>query len=130
MVVFFGVAAVIAVSKWYAPPELVPWQNDLGAAQEKSRITHQPVLLYFTAEWCGPCQSMRRHVWSDPQVAEAAKAYIPVRVDVDKQAELALKYKVEAMPLFLVLDDQGQIVRRINRAMEADETIQWLRGGK
>jgi thiol:disulfide interchange protein len=128
-VVFGAVLALTAVSKWMAPPELVPWRGDLSAAQAESRASNRPVVLYFTAEWCGPCQEMRRRVWSEAAVADAMKSYIPVRLDVDREPTLAQQYQIQAMPTFLVLSPEGEVSRTQVGAMEAQEFINWLSRG-
>jgi protein disulfide-isomerase len=124
--VFAGVAAVVAWSKWMTPAEVVPWRSDLFAAQSEARQADKPILLYFTAEWCEPCQVMRRNVWTDPRVADALKGFVPVRLDVDRQAELARQYNVQVLPNFLILDPRGQITRTSEGAKEAQEFIDWL----
>ena len=128
-VVFGAVLALTAVSKWMTPAELVPWRGDLSAAQTESRASNKPILLYFTAEWCGPCQEMRRRVWSDAAVAEATKSVIPVRLDVDREPKLAQQYRVDAMPTFLMLSPGGEVSRTHVGAMEAQEFINWLSRG-
>jgi protein disulfide-isomerase len=122
-----AVVAVVGVSKWRTKAELVPWQKDFAAAQAQARTANKPVLLYFTAEWCGPCQEMRRSVWSDATVAAAASSYIPVRIDVDEQPDLARRYRVETIPAFFILDPAGSPLKSIDHAMEAEETLAWLR---
>ena len=127
--VFGAVALVVGVSKWRTPAELVPWQGDLTVAAAQARAANKPILLYFTADWCEPCQFMRRYVWSDRQVADALRPYIAVRIDVDRQPAVAAQYHVETLPHFFVLDPQGQILRTADRAMEAQEFINWLSRG-
>jgi len=127
-IVFAAVFAVVGASKWFAPRELVPWQNDLTAAQAQAKVTNKPVLAYFTAEWCGPCQEMRRRVFSDRTVADAAAAVIPVRIDVDKQPAVAREYHIDALPTFILIDADGRPVRSESGGMEAGEFVQWLTG--
>ncbi len=123
-IVLISLAVVVAVSKFRTPPELVPWQNDYPKALAQARAANKPLLLYFTAEWCGPCQDMRRYVWSDPQVADAIKPFIPVRIDIDTQPQFAGQYKAEeGIPLFVVLDTSGNEIRRVVGAMPAEEFI-------
>lgn len=58
-----------------------------------------PVVLDFTATWCGPCRQMR------PAVEELTRKGYPVRpVDIDQSPELAEKYKVTGVPTFVVID--------------------------
>jgi thiol:disulfide interchange protein len=92
----------------------------------QARVAKKPVLAYFTAGWCGPCQNMKRTVWSDQKVADAAKAYVPVRIDIDIWPELARKYEVRSIPLVAVMDDQGTVLRSIVGARDSAEMIEWL----
>lgn len=130
MVVFFAVFAVMAASKWFVGPERVSWRSDLPAALAEARAANKPVLLYFTATWCGPCQYMRRNVFTDAAVARAIdEAYVPVRIDHDTRADLIFQYQVDGIPWFGVLDEQGRPTRILDRGVETpQEMIAWLKG--
>lgn len=65
-----------------------------------------PVILDFTATWCQPCQQMK------PAVAQLVKAGYPVQaVDYD-HSPLREKYKVTAIPTFVVIDEDGRELAR------------------
>ena len=128
LAIFLGVMAVSMISKWYAPPERVGWREDYAAALADSRVMNKPVLLYFTVDWCGPCQTMRRTVWTEQSVADALNTYIPVRLDAEKHTDLAKRYHVESYPLFLILDPNGSIVRTLDHGEDAEGFIAWLNG--
>lgn len=117
-------------SKFYTPAERIPWRSDLPAALAESRTTNKPVLLYFTADWCVPCQYMRRNVFPDSGVADAiATSYIPVRIDHDQRADLIAAYHVDGIPWFGVLDASGKPTRILNHGVETpQEFIAWLKG--
>lgn len=70
---------------------------------EEVRNYKGTVLLDFWAEWCGPCMML------SPVVSEIAKELdgkIKVgKVNVDKQMELAMAFKVESIPLLVVVKD-------------------------
>ena len=126
---FGAVLAVVGVSKWRTPPEVVPWRSDFAAAQAEARTANKPILLYFTAEWCGPCQEMRRYVWTDPQVAEALKKFVPVRIDVDRDPKLAQQFQINTIPAFFIVDPSGRVARNYEGAMESQEFITWVSRG-
>jgi protein disulfide-isomerase len=129
MAVFAGVMGVVAVSTLRTPTQRIRWRDDLPAALAEARAANKPVLLYFTAEWCGPCQYMKRNVFSDASVGQASEAYVPVRIDHDARPDLIVQYQVEGMPWFGVLDHDGRPVRILNRGVETPgEMIAWLKG--
>lgn len=130
LVLFFGVFAVVTVSKFFTGEERVPWRaDDLPAAQAEAKSTGKPVLLYVTADWCGPCQWMKRHVFTDSKLADAITArYTPVRADFDTRNDLRAKYQLDSVPWFLVLDADGNPLRVRDYAFETpEEMIAWVK---
>lgn len=63
-------------------------------------------LVDFHATWCGPCRAIAPYV-----VQECNKQGINlIKVDVDKNAGIAGKYSIQAMPTFKVVDRAGNVV--------------------
>ena len=58
------------------------------------------IVLYFTASWCGPCETIKDFVFE--QVANYTNAYFSI-IDVDNEdyQDLCDDFSVNAMPTFI-----------------------------
>src|SRR5512143_1973778 len=69
-----------------------------------------PVLVDFTAEWCGPCHMLAPVV---AQLNDEWSGAVKVgELDADLNAELVMKYEVMGLPT-LILFKNGQAVERL-----------------
>ncbi len=126
-----GLAGVYFVSPG-GGKEVIPWRTDFNAAAAEANRAQKPVFLYLTANWCGPCQSLKHTLWADPRVAAALSAYVPVKVDIDQRPDLAERYGVAGpgpaggIPAFRILDAQGKVIGQSVGAVGTDEFLAWL----
>jgi thioredoxin 1 len=64
-------------------------------------------VLYFTADWCNPCQKVK------PIVEEINKdSVIKFQlIDVDSEMELTKKFEIRSVPTFILIKDGKEIKR-------------------
>lgn len=104
----------------------------LDSALERATADGRPVLAFFTADWCPPCQALKREALADESVAAAAaQQTIPVYVDMTDvrsdrgAAALAQKYAVNAFPTLLMLRGEEQLGRIVGGA-SAPDLKRWI----
>jgi protein disulfide-isomerase len=117
------------------PWSLVAWVP-MEKAEALSRERHLPILYYFSADWCSPCQVMERDVFNNDYAARNINTrYIPVKLKDRRQEEgenlpavqaLIDAHSVYAFPSFAVVGPDGKRLRLTRGYNGYTGTLQFL----
>jgi len=92
-------------------------------AQKMALATNKLIIVDFWATWCGPCKKMDADTWSDDRVVAALDDFIFVKIDIDRNKELAQKYGINAIPNVFFLDANGVAVHSSLGYSSANEML-------
>jgi len=115
-VLVVGIAAPLRADVSAPSPAAVPWRTDAKAAEREAAKLKRPLLVFFSAAWCMPCEEMKRKSFADPDVAALiARSFVPLIVDMtnDDDAAKAIgdRYHVRALPTLIVLHGAAEKLR-------------------
>jgi tetratricopeptide (TPR) repeat protein len=66
---------------------------------------------------------MDETTWKDRRVAEAMEAFEPLKIDHDIQTIFVDRYRIEALPVLLILDPEGQELTRVLGMQSTEEVL-------
>lgn len=110
-----------------APP--ADWSEVPPNFQPGASGPSQPIVLYFTAGWCGFCRQLERETLADPEVRAKLAPLARHKLDFDQQRGLVKEYGLRGVPSLLLVDATGRELSRLTGFVSRETMLGWLAEG-
>ncbi len=108
------------------------WLMDETAVRSAAAANGKPILILATADWCGPCQALKKTTLSDPTIAgELQQRFNLLLLDVTDSDSpgipTAQKLGVEGIPTLVVQKSDGTELGRTVGFSSPEGFRAWLK---
>jgi thiol:disulfide interchange protein DsbD len=128
-IVLVSLGALFAILGIIKPKEAAGWERkDIDASLARAKSDKRPLIVDFTAAWCGACKELDKKTFSEPRVGQELGRFVAVKVDAtnndDPKVEAMLaRFKVVGLPTVVLFDSHGNEAARFNDFVSPDEFL-------
>lgn len=112
---------------------LAGWADGMPTGQQLAQEADKPMIVLFTATWCGPCQKLKKNVLTQPEVHNKLQAgFVPVQIDMTDQSSanpnlpVQQQYQVGGYPTVVAMSPTGEWIESFQDDRTPARFLAWL----
>ncbi len=104
---------------------------DIERAFTQAKAQKKPLLLYWGATWCPPCNQLKATLFNRQEFAAQSKHFVAVFVDGDRPAaqKIGARFKVSGYPTMVLFTPDGSEITRLPGEADAPQVLSLLEAG-
>src|SRR3981081_1057120 len=103
LVLLFIAIVIVAPDARAQAPQTIRWRTEYAQARREAQEKNLPLLLHFCMQGCFPRKKLEDTTFRDPKVlALLNENFIPLKVEQEKDTELAKALRVSAFPTLVL----------------------------
>ena len=122
-----SLTVVVALAAAPVHAQGIVWLSDYNAARREAHDKNLPLVIDFSTKTCSWCRQLEATTFRDPAVVQLlSQRFVALRLDGEKDAELAQALGVTGYPTLIFADPTGKILGKQDGYIKAAEFTQIL----